>query len=243
MKIRFKKMLYAVLIGSSVMVSCNGQSGSAGSVNKTISVEEFETRLKQGDVQLVDVRTEEEYAGGHLKNALNYNISSPDFGTNIKTLDKNKTVLVYCLSGGRSASAADLMSGEGFKEVYNLGGGIMKWNGAGKSLDAGAATDEKPGMSMEDLNALVKKDKYVLVDFNAKWCKPCLKMLPMLEKITEAKKEKLDFVRIDADENKNLMQQKGISSIPYLELYKEGKLIWKHEGEIDESAFLDETKL
>ena len=47
----------------------------------------------------------------------------------------------------------------------------------------------------------------------------------------------------NADENKGLLKEKGIDAIPVVELYKDGKLIWKHSGEIDEATLLKETKL
>jgi thiol-disulfide isomerase/thioredoxin len=68
-------------------------------------------------------------------------------------------------------------------------------------------------------------------------------MAPMLDKIAENKKEKLIFVKIDADKNKSLLKEKGIESLPVLELYKNGIQVWKHEGEIDEATLLKETNL
>ncbi|MEO8759652.1 MAG: thioredoxin family protein, partial [Bacteroidia bacterium] len=94
-----------------------------------------------------------------------------------------------------------------------------------------------------DFNKAVTSDKYVLVDFNAKWCKPCKKMAPMLESIADKKKDKLILIKIDADENKELLKEKQIEAIPFFELYKDGKLVWKHQGEIDEATLLKETNL
>jgi thioredoxin 1 len=151
--------------------------------------------------------------------------------------------MVYCLGGGRSAEAAEIMKEKGFTEVYNMQGGIMKWNAANKPTDKNPASIEKKGMSLADFTKQVTSDKYVLVDYNAKWCKPCKKMAPMLEGLTEKKKDKLILVKIDADENKGLLKEKDIDAIPMIELYKAGKLIWKHSGEIDEATLLKETKL
>jgi thioredoxin len=135
------------------------------------------------------------------------------------------------------------MAGKGFIEVYNMQGGIMKWNAANKYLDTEAANNVSGGLSVEEFNKLLESDKLVLIDYNAKWCKPCKKMAPMLEAFVGKRKDKMVLVKIDADENKNLLQQKGIESIPVLELFKDGKLIWKHEGELDETTLTNETKL
>jgi len=151
--------------------------------------------------------------------------------------------LVYCLSGGRSSSATELMSDKGFLEVYNMQGGIMKWNANNKPLDTGTEIPVYKGLSIEEFTSLIKTEKYVLVDYNAKWCMPCKKMAPMLDSFSENRKEKLFLVKIDADENKKLLEEKHIESIPVLELYKNGKLLWKHEGEIDEATLIKETKL
>jgi thioredoxin 1 len=86
-------------------------------------------------------------------------------------------------------------------------------------------------------------DKYVLIDFNAVWCGPCKKLSPILDKVAEEKKDKLVLIKIDADDNPDLLQSKGIEGIPYLELYKEGKLVWSNKGLISEADLLAQTKL
>jgi rhodanese-related sulfurtransferase len=239
----------AIAFGTFIMASCQSQTSSSNSkqINVTIPVEEFSKKLTElKDVQLVDVRTPEEYQEGHLKNSVNYNLNGSDFENQLNKLDKNKPVMVYCLGGGRSAEAAEMMKEKGFTQVYNMQGGIMKWNAANMPIDKGntpVAANENKGMTLEEFNKQVQSDKYVIVDFNAKWCKPCKKIVPMLESLSEKKKDKLILLRVDADENKTLLTQKNISAIPYLELYKDGKLIWKHEGDIDEATLLKETKL
>src|SRR5690606_27394894 len=100
--------------------------------NIQLDVNEYEEKLASlKNVQLVDVRTAEEYAEGHLKNAVNINIGSSNFEEHIAILDKNKPVMVYCLSGGRSGNAANKLEKMGFTQVYNMKGGIMKWRNAG----------------------------------------------------------------------------------------------------------------
>jgi thioredoxin 1 len=216
-------------------------------VNETISVDEFQKKLAEKDVQVIDVRTPEEYNEGHLKGALNINYKADDFASEITKLDKNKPTLVYCLGGGRSTGAAEQMQKKGFTTIYNMQGGMIKWNAANKPVEypSSALDREKPGMTMADYNKMIvgEKDKYILIDFTAKWCGPCQKMMPMLHKISEEKKAKLTLIKIDADENKNLLKGKGITGIPVLELYLNGKLVWKRNGYISEEEFLTETGL
>lgn len=241
-----KTLVIGLLAVAGAFASCNGQATSTektAAVNSSIPAPEFETRMQQPGAQLLDVRSSEEFAGGHLKAARNENIQAPDFESRIRDLDKNRPVLVYCLSGGRSGQAAELLSELGFKEVYNLEGGLVNWNASGKALDSGNNANAEKAMSQEQFATLVQSQHYVLVDYNAKWCKPCLRMLPMLEELARKKSDKLTLLRIDADTQKQLLAAKKITHIPYLELYLNGKLIWQHAGSIEESELLQETGL
>lgn len=90
-----------------------------------LSATEFSEKIKSIDApQLVDVRTPEEFEGGHITNAKNINWNGDDFTTQIEKLDKSQPILVYCLSGGRSAAAAKAMKEKGF-QVYEMTGGMI----------------------------------------------------------------------------------------------------------------------
>lgn len=118
-------MLFACLIS---LQAC----GDAKSQEMTgeIPITELEnTALAEGAV-LLDVRTPEEYAAGHLEGAVNMDILSAGFETQLQTLDKDATVYVYCKKGGRSARAAALMDSIGFATVINLTGGYDAYQAA-----------------------------------------------------------------------------------------------------------------
>lgn len=83
------------------------------------------------DFMIIDVRTAEEYAGGYIEGALNIDFSSGDFTTQLDKLDRDKTYLIYCRSGKRSASARDIMAEQGFLSIYNMSGGIVEWEAKG----------------------------------------------------------------------------------------------------------------
>jgi rhodanese-related sulfurtransferase len=240
-------LITPLLFVSTFLASCqsssNQNASNSESINTTISVDEFEKKLNESkDYLLIDVRTTEEYIGGHLPNSANINFNADDFNEKIQKLDKSKTIMIYCLSGGRSSNAASDMIKMGFNRIYNMKGGILAWRNANKPTVTTTNTIEN-GMTMDEFTKMVTNDKYVLVDFNAKWCKPCKEMMPMFDKIAVEKIDKLLLKKVDADINKDLLQLKKIESIPYLELYKNGKLIWHHSGKIDEQTFLAETKL
>jgi len=80
-----------------------------------------------GNPVVLDVRTPEEYADGHIHKAININLNSPDFKDEINKLDKNFTYLVYCRSGARSNTARNIMEESGFRHVINMTGGISDW--------------------------------------------------------------------------------------------------------------------
>jgi rhodanese-related sulfurtransferase len=221
-----------------VFFSCQGVAQNEGTINKTISPSEFEQKLSIPEVQLIDVRSAEEYADGGIKGSVNINFNSADFEDQIQKLNKEKPVLVYCLSGGRSGSAANKMNSLGFKEVYNLQGGLVQWRSEGKT--AGKASG---GMSMDDYTKATSAKGYVLVDFNATWCAPCKKMLPWITQLSNERKADLTLLKIDADQNAELLTKKGIKGIPYLELYKDGNLVWKQMGYIEEAEFKKQTGL
>jgi len=77
------------------------------------------------------VRTPEEFADGHIENAINLDYYSETFGDELNKLDKNKTYLVYCRSGRRSRNALDIMEELNFREAYNMSGGIIEWKAEG----------------------------------------------------------------------------------------------------------------
>ncbi len=85
---------------------------------------------------ILDVRTPEEYAAGHIAGAVNVCVTctSPAFSEALIGLDKNATYLVYCHSGNRSATAVSIMSGQGFTKLYELAGGTIAWQAAGLGL-------------------------------------------------------------------------------------------------------------
>lgn len=93
----------------------------------SVSAPEFDTKIKTDSVQLLDVRTPQEYAEGHIEGALNINVQSDDFQQMAgKELSKDSTILVYCRSGRRSMDAAGILTRLGYR-VINLKGGIIEW--------------------------------------------------------------------------------------------------------------------
>lgn len=118
-----KKLILLIVIMFGLNLHCCAQDNTVENMN----VPEFSQYIGQKDVQVLDVRTPEEYADGHIAGAINIDIFGDGFLQEAnEMLDKSKPVAVYCRSGKRSAEAARLLSGDGF-EVTNLLGGILAW--------------------------------------------------------------------------------------------------------------------
>ncbi|MBK7871137.1 MAG: rhodanese-like domain-containing protein [Saprospiraceae bacterium] len=126
-----KRILFFLMIAFFSAVACQSQDKTnkmaSDAKHEVLSVSDFKTRIADGDVQLVDVRTPKEFEEGSIGNALNINYQAEDFAAKIQDLDKNKPVYIFCRSGVRSGKAAKVMEGLGFNKVYDLQGGYLAW--------------------------------------------------------------------------------------------------------------------
>ncbi|MGH7792407.1 MAG: rhodanese-like domain-containing protein [Thermodesulfobacteriota bacterium] len=91
----------------------------------------IEKNRNNPDFVILDVRTPEEFAEGHIEKAVNLNYYSETFRDDLNNLDKNKTYVTHCRSGSRSGKTLDLMKEIGFKEAYNMTDGIIGWKEKG----------------------------------------------------------------------------------------------------------------
>ncbi|MBO7570830.1 MAG: rhodanese-like domain-containing protein [Bacteroidales bacterium] len=97
----------------------------------TLNANDFEKAIANSTTIILDVRTADEYRSGHIPNAINIDMSRPDFE---KRLSKHKTLAVYCKNGVRSKMTAIILANRGFRVVY-LDGGITEWEKAGKTTE------------------------------------------------------------------------------------------------------------
>ena len=99
---------------------------------ETIPAKEFAEVIANPDVQLVDVRSAEEFVEGNIEGSINISLAGGDFcGQVDRTLDKGRPVAVYCRGGRQSAEAAEQLSSMGFK-VFELENGYKEWIKDGK---------------------------------------------------------------------------------------------------------------
>jgi rhodanese-related sulfurtransferase len=85
-------------------------------------------------VVVIDVRTPEEFAEGHIEGATLVDINSPTFADEIDALDRDASYLVYCRSDNRSGQAVAIMQQVGFEQLWDMDGGVIAWSAEGRPL-------------------------------------------------------------------------------------------------------------
>ncbi|MDH4473896.1 MAG: thioredoxin [Fluviicola sp.] len=233
---QFKFILIPIFVG--LLNSC-GMSQSEKIVLKPAAFQEKIAATENATI--LDVRTTEEFAGGHLENARNIDWTADGFDAKIAKLDKSNPYFVYCLSGGRSAAAAEHMRELGFKEVYEMDGGMMKWRSVGLPEVLGTAAP-KTGMTIQDYELLIADEKIVLVDFYAEWCGPCKKMKPFLEEISTEMQATVKIVRIDVDKNPELAKELKIDALPTIQIYRNKQVSWSNVGFVEKETLIEHLK-
>jgi rhodanese-related sulfurtransferase len=109
-------------------------SPPTGEERREIDVESFAARLDAGEVQVIDVRTDEEWRDGHLAGARHLTLN--ELTAAAETFDEDRAVVFVCAGGSRSAMAADAFRTAGF-EAYSLEGGLKAWTEGGRTLESG----------------------------------------------------------------------------------------------------------
>jgi rhodanese-related sulfurtransferase len=189
---------------------------------------QFKSQLETQKGIVLDVRTPGEVAKGKLAGASVIDFNAPKFEQKVSLIARDKPVFVYCRSGGRSGQAVALMTKLGFTKVYNLSGGITAWTAAGLPVEAGgeAPTATGEGVTPEAFDALIKKEKRVLVDFHTPWCTPCQRMSPIVDALKGIK-----VVKIDLDQSDALGAREKLEGVPVFVLYVDGKERGRLAGE------------
>jgi rhodanese-related sulfurtransferase len=122
-----------LLIGGCSSSSTSTQPGPTASTVKVVDISTgdafslIQSNRSALDFVILDVRTPSEFSSGHIARATNIDFYAPDFKDQVNKLDHNKRYLVYCRTGARSAQATQIMLELGFKNLWNLTGGIVQW--------------------------------------------------------------------------------------------------------------------
>lgn len=226
MKNSFLPLLF--LCNFLICVACNSSAQS-----NILSADQFEKSIAEKNIQLLDVRTAEEYNSGHIANALQADwTNQKEFVDRVAALDKSKPVYLYCLSGGRSGAAMQWMSKNGFTITYNLQGGMNAWKQANKPVEGKSNEAE---ITLASYNKIVSASEKMIVDFGAKWCPPCRKMQPVIDTL---KQRNFNVLVIDGGAQTQLAKDLGVGSFPTFIIYHHGKEVWRKTGIIEMSEFI-----
>ena len=123
-----KTTILLSVISFLLTIAANGQT------NNNIEVDEFVKKIGSERYMLIDVRTGEEFAEGHIKGAVNIDYYSTDFSHQIGKIENETPVLLYCRSGNRSGKSVQMMYEMGFTEVKHLDCGIKGWLAEGRKI-------------------------------------------------------------------------------------------------------------
>ena len=229
-----KNIFFASLfVLASTLVSC-AQTNKEAKQALTLPANEFQTAIQQPKVQILDVRTAGEFAGGHIKNALQANWNdAKEFESRTQHLDKNLTVYVYCQAGGRSAAAQAYLIEKGFN-VVNLEGGMSNWKMNNLPVEGNSNVQQ---MAVTDFDKVIASNNLVLVDIGASWCPPCRKMLPTIDSVKKSQGNKLYFLAVDGGVDVEVMKHVQFETLPTFIIYKNGKEVWRKTGIVEEAEF------
>jgi rhodanese-related sulfurtransferase len=138
-KLIITSIVCVVIIISGIYIAfIMDDSDTKSRLGKNITTKEaydlIQNNIENPDFIILDVRTLEEYNSGHIENASMLDFYDDSFEDDLDQLDKNKTYLVYCRTANRSGRAVDIMVELGFTDVYNMLGGIVKWNEDGYKI-------------------------------------------------------------------------------------------------------------
>ncbi len=202
-------------------------SGCKADGQETLGSKDFKAKTELPDVQLVDIRTQQEFNLGYIQGAENIDFYSSDFVQTISKLDKQKPLALYCKSGGRTKDALKMLAKEGFKNIYALKGGLLAWEEDGYTLIMPKPAEPViTAISKTEYDKLIISDKIVIIEFGAVWCGPCKLLKPVLDKIsTDYASKGVKVITIDVDDSKALSNEMMVNEIPLLLIYKDGKLV------------------
>lgn len=133
----YRTKLATVLLAGVLLLSACGGSTATDSKLELTSVGNIAEIIAEppADLVILDIRTPEEFAAGHIAGAINIDYYAADFEAQLGDLDLEVPYVMYCNSGNRSSNALPLMDSIGFSEVYELDGGIQAWFNAGNPVE------------------------------------------------------------------------------------------------------------
>lgn len=232
-------MKFALTLLSAILILSCGNGPET-----KISAKELGKMSEEPNVQILDIRTAEEFKANHIDKSINIDINAPKFDSLTSVL--YNTLPVYIVSNDDKAGDKGVtrMHILGFRDVKALKGGIKSWTDAGFQLTRHEPEKVYESDTIPFLKARMG-DKLVMVDFNATWCKPCKLLQPFVEKAHDERASDVIVYSIDTDQNPDLAREYNATQIPLLVFIKNGKEVHRSIGLISEEelfAMIDKFK-
>lgn len=194
---------------------------------RQLTAQEFAKEIAKANVQLLDVRTHEEFLQGHIPRSMQANWNnSEEFSSRAEGLVKQKPVYLYCLVGARSTDAAAWLQAKGYTTVQ-LKGGFMQWQKM--QLPTFVFSAKKSGTSVSTFLQSIKNVPSAVVVFATNWCPPCKVQKLEIEKFKSSKTTSLLW-EMDGDENHELVKHFNIETFPTILHFEKGGLKRKYSG-------------
>lgn len=136
MKANISRLFFALLCALAILSPAHAADKETKGDPKHVEAAAAAKLLKDDPkVIVLDIRTPDEFSAGHIKGAKNVDFYADDFAARVAKLDKDKSYLVHCASGGRSGKSLELFKQLGFKSIYHLDGGFKGWQKAGEPVE------------------------------------------------------------------------------------------------------------
>ena len=221
-----RALLFLIII---FFISCSNKNTLVYEKTDILSLDKI---LNDTDIIILDVRTSEEINAGYIPNSTFIDYYDKNFENKINLIDSSKKIYTLCKSGGRSVKAAEILSKNGFRNVYNLEGGFMRWKANKMSYDINLVNNDSSNtdqISEISLDSLIKNNTNTLIYISTKWCSPCKKMEPIIDKLVD-NNSSLKVIKIDLDANTYAQERFDVKSLPALVLYENNSVVWHKNG-------------
>ena len=221
-----RALLFLIIIFS---ISCSNKNTLVYEKTDILSLDKI---LNDTDIIILDVRTSEEINAGYIPNSTFIDYYDKNFENKINLIDRSKKIYTLCKSGGRSVQAAEILSKNGFRNVYNLEGGFMRWKANKMSYDINLVNNDSSNsylISDKSLDSLIENNTNTLIYISTKWCSPCKKMEPIIDKLVD-NNSSLKVIKIDLDANAYAQEKFNVKSLPALVLYENNSVVWHKNG-------------
>ena len=221
-----RALLFLIII---FFISCSNKNTLVYEKTDILSLDKI---LNDTDIIILDVRTSEEINAGYIPNSTFIDYYDKNFENKINLIDSSKKIYTLCKSGGRSVKAAEILSKNGFRNVYNLEGGFMRWKANKMPYDINLVNNDSSNsdlISEISLDSLIENNTNTLIYISTKWCSPCKKMEPIIDKLVD-NNSSLKVIKIDLDANAYAQERFNVKSLPALVLYENNSVVWHKNG-------------